>query len=338
MTLLYDSPTFLEHDTGRHPENAARLTPIRRQLHKESSHFGLVRADWQPISAERLSRVHPPEYVDTIRKFAAAGGGQIEVDTVVSPKSFDVALLAAGAVCDAVEQVVRSEQHRQAFCLIRPPGHHALANEVMGFCLLNNVALGARVAIDELGLSRVLVVDWDVHHGNGTQAIFWEDPQVGFFSMHRYPFYPGTGAADETGGGRGLGTTVNLPISYGQPRPDILAGFSATLERLADQIRPELVIISAGFDAHRLDPLTGLSLSAGDFGDLTADLVTMVPKGRCVVFLEGGYDLDALAMSAGSAIAALAGGSYRPEAPTSGGPGRTVVDAVGRLRAAAGMP
>jgi acetoin utilization deacetylase AcuC-like enzyme len=300
MTLLYDSPTFLEHDTGRHPENAARLTPIRRQLHKESSHFGLVRADWQPISAERLSRVHPPEYVDTIRKFAAAGGGQIEVDTVVSPKSFDVALLAAGAVCDAVEQVVRSEQHRQAFCLIRPPGHHALANEVMGFCLLNNVALGARVAIDELGLSRVLVVDWDVHHGNGTQAIFWEDPQVGFFSMHRYPFYPGTGAADETGGGRGLGTTVNLPISYGQPRPDILAGFSATLERLADQIRPELVIISAGFDAHRLDPVGSLGLESEDFESLTRvvrNIAAAHAGGRLVSVLEGGYHPEALAES-----------------------------------------
>jgi acetoin utilization deacetylase AcuC-like enzyme len=183
---------------------------------------------------------------------------------------------------------------------VRPPGHHALTDQAMGFCLLANAALAARVAIDELGLDRVLIVDWDVHHGNGTQAIFWEDPQVAFFSMHRYPFYPGTGAADETGTGRGLGTTLNLPIMFGTGRQEILSAFTSAVEKLADQNRPQLVIISAGFDAHRLDPVGSLQLESEDFAALASvvrDVAETHAHGRIVSVLEGGYRPQSLAES-----------------------------------------
>jgi acetoin utilization deacetylase AcuC-like enzyme len=299
MTLLYYTPELLNHDTGPHPECAGRLLPTVRQLHKLALHFPLVRPDFAPVSLARLERVHPPDYVDHVRRFAAAGGGHLDSDTVVSEASFDVARLAAGAVCDAVERVVRGED-RRAFCLVRPPGHHALANRAMGFCLFANVAVGARLAIDELGLSRILIVDWDVHHGNGTQDLFWTDGQVGFMSIHRYPFYPGTGAADETGSGAGLGKILNLPIAYGTSRSDFLAIFTAGLQSLAERIRPELVLISAGFDAHRLDPIGSLGLESEDFGELTkivCEVANVHAGGRIVSVLEGGYNPQAVAES-----------------------------------------
>ena len=169
---------------------------------------------FKPVSRQRLARVHSPGYIDEIRAYAKSGGGHIEADTIVSPASFEVALLAAGCVCDAAERIVRGED-TQAMCLVRPPGHHAMPGHAMGFCIFNNIAVAARAAVDSLGLDRVLIVDWDVHHGNGTQATFWEDPQVGFLSIHRWPFYPGTGDEDEIGSGPGLGTTLNLPVQYG---------------------------------------------------------------------------------------------------------------------------
>jgi len=297
--LLYYSPVFLEHDTGAHPENAGRLAPIARQLNVAVWPLNIVRPDWQSISAERLARVHPAEYVQSLGQFAERGGGRIEADTVLSVRSLDVALLAAGAVCDAVERVVRGDD-RIAFCLARPPGHHALVAQAMGFCLLANVALGARLAIDELGLDRVLIVDWDVHHGNGSQDIFWEDAQVAFFSMHRFPFYPGTGAADETGAGPGLGTTLNLPVAFGTPRAEILTAFRSHVEKLADRIRPQLIILSAGFDAHRLDPVGSLGLESEDFATLARvvrDIAVAHCQGRIVSVLEGGYHPRALAES-----------------------------------------
>jgi acetoin utilization deacetylase AcuC-like enzyme len=296
MTLLYYDPLFLEHDTGRHPENAGRLRPLIKHLDASGLSARCERVAWESVSIERLCRVHTSQHVDAVKAFAQRGGGQIEVDTVVSPKSYDVALMAAGAVCDAVTRVVRGHQQR-ALCLVRPPGHHALADNPMGFCLFNNVATGARLAIDEFELQRVLIVDWDVHHGNGTQAIFWKDSQVGFFSAHRYPFYPGTGASDETGAGEGLGTTYNLPIKFGISREDYVAGVGAQLERFADKIKPQLIIISAGFDSHRSDPIGSLGLESEDFVPLTQlvlDIANTHAEGRVVSVLEGGYNPSAL--------------------------------------------
>ena len=177
--------------------------------------------------------------------------------------------MAAGSVCDAVERLLRGED-TQALCLVRPPGHHAMVNRAMGFCIFNNIAVAARLAVDVLGLDRVLIVDWDIHHGNGTQATFWEEPRVGFLSIHRWPFYPGSGDSDETGGGRGLGTTLNLPVEYGTLRKDYLTLFGGNLERFAAKIQPQLVLLSAGFDTHRLDPVGNLGLETEDFIPLTS--------------------------------------------------------------------
>ncbi|HEV3024110.1 MAG TPA: histone deacetylase, partial [Pirellulales bacterium] len=268
MTLLYSDPLFLKHETGRHPERAERLRRVTARL-AETGLAALCRLpEWGPITIERLARVHEPGYAAQIAAFAERGGGHIEADTVVCPASHDVALRAAGAVCDAVLRVVAGEDCH-ALCLVRPPGHHALRAGAMGFCLFNNVALGARTAIVEARLDRVLVVDWDVHHGNGTQDAFWSDEQVGVFSIHRWPFYPGTGAADETGSGAGLGTTLNLPTAMGTSRKAYLDHFRGALEHFALRIRPQLVLISAGFDSHRLDPIGSLDLETEDFATLT---------------------------------------------------------------------
>ena len=253
--------------------------------------------EFQPVSRKQLARVHSPAYIDEIWAYAKSGGGYIESDTVVSPASYDVALMAAGSVCDAVERLVRGED-TQGLCLVRPPGHHAMANRAMGFCLFNNIAVAARLAIDALGLERVLIVDWDIHHCNGTQATFWEEPRVGVLSIHRFPFYPGTGDADETGGGRGLGTTLNLPIEFGTPRKDYLATFSDNLAKFAAQIKPQLVLMSAGFDSHRLDPVGNLGLETEDFIPLTnlvLDVADAYAGGKLVSVLEGGYDPKILA-------------------------------------------
>lgn len=299
MVMLYYDAAFLNHETGDHPECPARIIPASRQLHQMAIHLGCSRPTWQPLLLDDLSLVHDRQYVDYLQRFCAAGGGQLDVDTVVSPQSYDVALLGAGAAADAVERVIRGDE-RRAFCLLRPPGHHALPSRAMGFCLFNNVAIGAQMAIHKHGLERVLIVDWDVHHGNGTQEIFWENPQVGFFSIHRSPFYPGTGAADETGGRAAVGTKLNVPIQYGTSRQDYLAAFTTALERIASRMQPELVFISAGFDAHRLDPVGSLDLETADFQTLTRHVVEMANQyagGQIVSVLEGGYHPTALAES-----------------------------------------
>ncbi|HEV3416553.1 MAG TPA: histone deacetylase [Pirellulales bacterium] len=297
MTLLYSDPRFLEHATGDHPENSTRLVHIMRQLEATGLADRCPRPEFEPVSQRRLTRVHDPDYVAEVAEFAACGGGLLEADTVVGPKSYDAALLAAGAVADAVERVVRGED-TTALCLVRPPGHHARPKAAMGFCLFDNVAVGARVAVDELHLDRVLIVDWDVHHGNGTQEIFWRDAAVGFFSVHRWPFYPGTGASDETGSGPGLGTTVNLPLPFGTPREEYMERFTGEVARLADRLRPQLILLSAGFDSHRADPVGSLGLETEDFAALTAavrDVAQAHAGGRIVSVLEGGYNPPVLA-------------------------------------------
>jgi len=319
MTLLYNDSCFLKHETGAHPERADRLRSIAERL----AHSGLdrkcQRPAWGPASRQQLARIHWPRYIDEVWALAKSGGGELDADTVVSPASYEVALQAAGAVCDAVRRVVRGED-TTALCLVRPPGHHALAGRAMGFCLFNNVAVAARMATEELGLDRVLIVDWDVHHGNGTQAAFWEDPRVGFLSIHRWPFYPGTGLEDETGGGPGLGYTVNLPVPYGTPRADYLARFTLALERFADRLKPRLVLVSAGFDAHRLDPVGDLGLDTEDFATLTSrvlDVAEAHAAGRLVSVLEGGYHLEATAQSVEAHLAELLKRSPASRAHTS---------------------
>ena len=297
MTLLYTDKRFLDHDTGDHPERPQRIAQIVRQLERTGLDQHCVKPKWEPATLEQLRRVHDGPYIDSVKDYVARGGGRIEADTVVSAASYDVARLGAGAVCDAVARVVKGED-KTALCLIRPPGHHALKAAPMGFCLFNNVAVGARAAIGAHELNRVLIVDWDVHHGNGTQDAFWTDGQVGFFSVHRFPFYPGTGDKDETGSGAGLGWTRNLPLPYETKRADFLAQFRNAVEAFADKIKPELVIISAGFDAHRDDPVGDLGLETEDFVPLTKCLIEVAnshARGRLVSVLEGGYNTSVLA-------------------------------------------
>ena len=299
MTLLYYDRRFLDHETGSHPERPLRLIKVIDQLEQAGLMARCTRPSWPPVSMERLARVHDLAYAEAVADFARQGGGQIEADTLVSPASYEVALLAAGAVCDAVERVVDGED-RHALCLVRPPGHHALQSTAMGFCLFNNIAIAARLAVNELGLDRVLVVDWDVHHGNGTQDTFWRDEQVGFFSIHRWPFYPGTGRASETGAGPGLGATMNLPVKFGTSRRDYLDTFRSALEAFASHIKPQLVLISAGFDSHRTDPIGSLGLESEDFEALTtivSGVANTFAGGKVVSVLEGGYNPQALAES-----------------------------------------
>lgn len=307
MTWLYDDPQFLQHETGSHPERAARLERITARLRADGLDRRCQRPTWEPVTRDTLSRVHDLAYVDSVARFADRGGGYIERDTVVGPASYAVALSAAGAVIDATRRVVAGPD-RQALCLVRPPGHHALPRAAMGFCLFNNIALAARLATAELHLDRVLIVDWDVHHGNGTQATFWEDERVGVFSIHRWPFYPGTGAEEETGAGQGLGATCNVPIRQGTSRAEYRTRFSEAVARFADRVRPQLVFISAGFDAHAADPIGSLDLEDEDFVALTElvlDVAHQHAAGRVVSALEGGYNLRILPGSVAAHLEAL---------------------------------
>ncbi|HVW01445.1 MAG TPA: histone deacetylase, partial [Planctomycetaceae bacterium] len=259
MPALYYDPLFLEHHTGQHPECPERLMMIHAALVKSGLWERCSMGQCVRASHAQLAQVHQSMYIDAVKKYAEAGGGRIETDTVVSPQSYNAAATAAGTACNAVDDVMAG-RCRHAVCLVRPPGHHALYQEAMGFCLFNNVAVAARHAVNVHNLRRVLIVDWDVHHGNGTQDLFYESDQIWFYSVHRYPFYPGTGAAQETGTGRGLGATFNLPLPFGILRNEFRDQFAQMLTTAADRCRPELVLLSAGFDAHRADPIGSLGL------------------------------------------------------------------------------
>lgn len=325
--LVETHPAFADHLTGPgHPERPARLHAV--ELGLASSDVEVVRATPRPARREELERVHTPVYLDAMQRFCAAGGGALDGDTEASSGSWDAALLGAGAGVDAIERLGRGEA-TAAFVAVRPPGHHATPTTAMGFCLINNVAVAA-AALASSG-ERVLIVDYDAHHGNGTQDAFYTDSRVTYVSLHEWPLYPGTGWLDQTGEGAGAGETVNIPLPARATGDVYLAAFDTVIAPLAARVAPTWLIISAGFDAHRADPLTGLALSSGDYGELTARLATLVPAGRLLVMLEGGYDLQALADSTASTISALGGATMLPEPLTSGGPGRELVDAAARL-------
>ncbi len=311
MTLLYSDPLFLKHDTGRHVENADRLRSITTRLDKAGLAKKCRAGTYQPLTEEAVAQLHAPKQIHQVKQVAAHGGGRIDPDTVVSPDSFTVALAAAGACAAAVEAVLKGTD-RTALCLVRPPGHHATPTRSMGFCLFNNIALAVQHARKAHQLTRLLIVDWDVHHGNGTQDIFYEDPQVMFFSIHRYGmgFYPGTGNVDETGKGKGLGYTLNVPIRHGTARKEYHDQFTRALEKAADKIKPELVLVSAGFDAHVRDLLGGMPLESEDFAAFTREVLEVArthAKGRLVSCLEGGYNLEALAESVQAHLEPLLG-------------------------------
>jgi acetoin utilization deacetylase AcuC-like enzyme len=289
--LIYYDPIFLEHDTGRHPESTQKLLPSIELL-ESLDRRQFQRVSWSPATVEQIARVHSPAYIHMVHEFAEQGGGHLDADTVVSTRSYEVALMAAGAVCDAVRRIWAGED-RHAFCLLRPPGHHALYDRAMGFCLFNNVAVAARVTTEELRCQRVLIVDWDVHHGNGTQDLFYEVADVAFFSMHRQNFYPYSGEAIETGSGAGLSLTHNLPIRFGTSRREQLRRFDEELTGFAEHCQPELIIISAGFDGHKEDPVGSLGLESEDYATMTKivqRIADQYAQGRIVSALEGGYN------------------------------------------------
>lgn len=298
MVTLFTDPRMLDHVPPLgHPERPERLKAILRHLERTGLFAACPKGTIREASREELLRVHSASYLERIAGFESEGGGPIEQDTWLSPGSNLAARLAAGAAVDAVSSVVDGPRKR-ALCLVRPPGHHARPKDAMGFCLFGNVAVAAADAIQRLEMNRVLIVDFDVHHGNGTQEMFYDDPAVAYLSVHRFPFYPGTGALDETGTGRGLGLTKNIPLPADVTRSHFHAAFRAGVESLADRIRPELVIISAGFDAHEEDPVGGLGLVEEDFEILTRELIDIAEvhaQGRIVSVLEGGYNVSRLA-------------------------------------------
>ncbi|MDQ1398068.1 MAG: hypothetical protein QOG64_3327, partial [Acidimicrobiaceae bacterium] len=327
--LLETHDAYLDHDTGHgHPERPARLRAVLAGIRDAGVADAVMQVAPTPAARIDVERVHPASYLDAIERFCEAGGGAIDADTTVSSGSWDAALLGAGAGLDAIARLERGEADA-AFCAVRPPGHHATPKRSMGFCLINNVAVSA-AALADRG-ERVLIVDFDAHHGNGTQDAFYGDGRVNYVSLHQFPLYPGTGRLEETGSGAGAGATINIPLPPGATGDSYLAALDEVVAPLAAATTPTWVLISAGFDAHRADPLTDLGLSAADFGEITARLIALVPPGRRLVFLEGGYDLDALATSSASCVAALAGETHQPEKLTSGGPGREVVAAAARL-------
>ena len=299
-TGIVYSDVYLEHETGGHPESPRRLTAIMDGLETRGILDDLVRVDPVPARTEEIELVHSPSYVKWVEEMVNRGETVLDFgDTVVSEGSYQAALLAAGGVLAAVDAVMEGKVG-SCFCAVRPPGHHALYDRAMGFCLFNNVAIGARYTQKKYGFARVLIVDWDVHHGNGTQDTFYGDPSVFYFSTHQFPHYPGSGSAGETGEGAGEGSTLNVPLTSGPGDEEYLRVFNEKLIPAMESFQPEFVFISAGFDGHRRDPLSGMNLTGEGFGRLTSVVNGIAEKyaaGRLVSVLEGGYDLDGLAAS-----------------------------------------
>jgi len=329
--ILIHTERFAEHQTPpghpERPERADVLDAIAARWRERGTEVVAPRE----ASNEQLLRVHDAEYV---RRLSESSGRStaLDPDTYTSPESYEIALLAAGACVDGVERVM-GNSHRAAFALVRPPGHHAERNRAMGFCLFNNVAVAAAHA-RTLGARRVAIVDFDVHHGNGTQHIFEADPHVLYISTHQYPYYPGTGAAGEVGRDGGRGFTVNLPVEAGAVDEDYQLAFSRIVVPVLRQFEPALLIVSAGFDAHERDPLGGMRLTSAAFGAMMRELRAVADeccRGRIVAAVEGGYDLHALGTSLDGTIDALAGPAQPPEWPASGihsSRGQVAVDAT----------
>ena len=331
MTLVVAvDERFATHDPGSgHPERPARIDAVLDGLITAGVVLDRDRLEGRAATRADLARVHSIEYLDALEALCRSGGGRLDADTAASSRSWDAAIHAAGAGLDAID-AIRAGRADTAFLAVRPPGHHAVGDHAMGFCLINNIAVSAAAFVAQG--ERVAIVDWDAHHGNGTQAIFWDEPAVLYVSTHQWPLYPGTGRSDETGGASAVGTTLNLPLPAGATGDVFERAFDEVVLPSITRFRPDWVLVSAGFDAHAADPLTDLGLGARDFADLTDLVLDVAPGGRVIAFLEGGYDLTALRDSVAATAARLRGDTRPPGtgSPTHGGPG---ADAVARARA-----
>jgi len=314
---LITHPEYRRHLTAPgHPERPERLDAIEALLRRTPLWDAVAHPEPAPADEEMLARVHTRSYIGLVRETAASGGGYLDPDTPVAPPSYAVARRAAGGAVLAVDTVADKEGGT-AFALLRPPGHHAGAAEGRGFCLFNNAALAARHALDTRGARRVFILDWDVHHGNGTQEIFYREPAVVFCSLHQEAWYPGTGALEETGEGPGEGATINIPLPAGVGDGGYAHVFEEIVLPLLRAVAPSLVVISAGFDAHHADPLGGMMLTARGFGRLAGLVREAAGTTPVAALLEGGYDLDALAHSVAATLEALTGIETRAEEPSA---------------------
>lgn len=310
-TALIHHPIYEKHDTGPgHPEMPSRYRVVIDALQNDLDLWGSLKA----ITPEKASQglvqaAHTKEHFKRVEGAFANGLDRLDADTTISMKSFDASLFAAGGAISAVDAVMSGEA-RNAFVAVRPPGHHATAERAMGFCLFNNVAVAARYAQNKYKeIENVAIIDWDVHHGNGTQGVFYSDPSVYFFSMHQYPWYPGTGSQGETGQGKGLGSTMNLPMKAFTKAPDQNAAFEAAIEQIGSTMKPDMIFISAGFDAHATDPLGQLQLEDPDYARMTRVIMQWADEtcsGRVVSCMEGGYNLQTLGETVRTHVATLA--------------------------------
>ena len=322
-------PIYLEHDQPTHPENARRLRRILAILESEGVRDRLTWLEPRPATREELLRAHTDRHIHRVKEASARGGGNLDPDTYVGPRSYEAGLMAAGGVLRAVEAVLAGEI-ANAFALVRPPGHHATAQWAMGFCLFNNVAVAAHGALQQEEISRVFIADFDVHHGNGTASLFAENPNVFYFSAHQHPYYPGTGSGDEVGHGAGAGTVLNVPLPANVGDEGYARIFQTLVWPLVRRFDPDLILVSAGYDGHWDDPLAHMCLSVTGYAQISRELIAMANAlcdGHIVFTLEGGYNLDALGYGVLNAFYALMGDETvvdpmgpapRPERPIDG--------------------
>ncbi len=328
---IYD-PIYLKHDTGQHVENANRLEAIISYLERTGLKQQLTPIRPRAASIEELSLVHDEQYISHIRDVAPKGGGWLDADTVMSSDSYEAALYAAGGVIRATEAVINREVN-SAFALVRPPGHHATCERARGFCLFNNVAIATKYALANYKLEHILIVDFDVHHGNGTQAAFYDNPHVLYISTHQYPLYPGTGSIEETGSGTAEGTTINIPLPAGSGDTEYLEVFEQIIVPAAVRFKPQLILISAGYDTHWADEMALMQVSVTGFTQMVKiikGLADELCNGRLVFSLEGGYNLRALAASAKATFDMLLGNTTI-EDPLGQSPRRFEVPSIAPL-------